>query len=104
MVEWFKGWDSGTLPGSKPPLTESLVGSGTRRTTRQVKHSTSLSHETTVNSNSTSKVEGEAQGDDDAIQTFLKDVDTGPPGSKVVKLDKENRDIVEGETGFEVRH
>ncbi|KAH8775522.1 Acylphosphatase-like domain-containing protein [Diaporthe sp. PMI_573] len=50
------------------------------------------------------KVEGEAQGDDDVLQTFLKDVDTGPPGSKVVKLDKEDRDVVEGETGFEVRH
>ncbi|POS70047.1 acylphosphatase [Diaporthe helianthi] len=49
-------------------------------------------------------VEGEAQGNEDVLQTFLKDVDTGPPGSKVVKLDKEDRDVVDGETGFEVRH
>ncbi|KAG6363548.1 hypothetical protein INS49_008649 [Diaporthe citri] len=49
-------------------------------------------------------VEGEAQGNEDVLQTFLKDVDTGPPGSKVVKLDTEDRDVSEGETGFEVRH
>ncbi|KAK2610717.1 hypothetical protein N8I77_004123 [Diaporthe amygdali] len=49
-------------------------------------------------------VEGEAQGDDDVLKTFLKDVDAGPRGSKVVKLDTEDRDVAEGETGFEVRH
>ncbi|KAG8165237.1 hypothetical protein KVR01_005512 [Diaporthe batatas] len=49
-------------------------------------------------------VEGEAQGNEDVLQTFLKDVDSGPAGAKVVKLEKEDRDVVEGETGFEVRH
>lgn len=55
-------------------------------------------------SNTAPKVEGEAQGNEDVLQTFLKDVDKGPPGSKVVKLDMEDRDVLEGETGFEVRH
>lgn len=50
------------------------------------------------------KVEGEAQGDDEAITNFLKDVDNGPRGAKVVQLTKEDRDVVDGETGFEVRH
>lgn len=55
-------------------------------------------------SNTATKVEGEAQGDDDVIQTFLKDVDRGPAGSKVVKLDTEDRDVAEGEIGFELRY
>ncbi|ROW11582.1 hypothetical protein VMCG_01314 [Cytospora schulzeri] len=50
------------------------------------------------------KVEGEAQGEDSIIKTFLKDVDAGPRGAKVVKLDTEDRDVLDGETGFEVRH
>lgn len=82
---------------------ESLVGSATPQTTRQVKRVTPVNRHHRY-SNTATKVEGEAQGDDDVIQTFLKDVDTGPPGSKVVKLDTEDRDVVEGETGFEVRH
>ncbi|TPX11417.1 uncharacterized protein E0L32_007836 [Thyridium curvatum] len=50
------------------------------------------------------KVEGEAQGDEAAITAFLKDVDKGPSGSHVVKLDKEERDLVVDESGFHVRH
>ncbi|KAK3394593.1 Acylphosphatase-like domain-containing protein [Podospora didyma] len=49
------------------------------------------------------QVEGEAQGEDDAVQSFLKDVDKGPKHSHVVRLDKEDRDVVEGETDFSVR-
>ena len=49
------------------------------------------------------QVEGEAQGDEEAIAAFLKDVDKGPRHAHVVKLDKEDRDAVEGETAFEVR-
>ncbi|KAK4659809.1 hypothetical protein QC762_113510 [Podospora pseudocomata] len=49
------------------------------------------------------KVEGEAQGAEDALSKFLKEVDKGPRGSQVVKLDKEDRDVVEGEEGFEIR-
>lgn len=53
---------------------------------------------------SAEKVEGEAQGDEAAITAFLKDVDKGPSGSHVVKLDKEERDLVVDESGFHVRH
>ena len=50
------------------------------------------------------QVEGEAQGDHKAIQSFLKDVDKGPRHSHVVRLDHEERDPVEGEAEFQVRH
>lgn len=50
------------------------------------------------------QVEGEAQGDRDAIKSFLKDVDKGPRHAHVVRLDHEDREVVEGETEFEVRH
>ncbi|KAH7359233.1 acylphosphatase [Plectosphaerella cucumerina] len=49
------------------------------------------------------KVEGEAQGPEDALARFFKDVDQGPRSAKVVKLDREERDVTEGEEGFEVR-
>ncbi|GAW18181.1 hypothetical protein ANO14919_076550 [Xylariales sp. No.14919] len=49
------------------------------------------------------KVEGEAQGSPDAVKQFLKAIDRGPRLAQVVKLDKENRDLVEGEAQFEVR-
>jgi hypothetical protein len=53
--------------------------------------------------NTCRKVEGEAQGDDASMTKFLKDIDNGPPHATVVQLDKEARDVVEGETEFEVR-
>lgn len=81
---------------------ESLVGSAIPQTTRQVKCVTPVKRHRY--SNTATKVEGEAQGDDDVIQTFLKDVDKGPAGSKVVKLDTEDRDVAEGEIGFELRY
>ncbi|KAI2614421.1 Acylphosphatase [Hypoxylon fragiforme] len=49
------------------------------------------------------KVEGEAQGDEDALKSFLKDLDKGPTHAHVVRLDKESRDVQEGEASFEVR-
>ncbi|KAI1810192.1 acylphosphatase [Poronia punctata] len=52
---------------------------------------------------SNEKVEGEAQGRPDAIKQFLKAIDDGPRYAKVVKLDKEDRDVVEGEDQFDVR-
>jgi len=49
------------------------------------------------------KVEGEAQGHPDAIKQFLKAIDRGPRYARVVKLDKEDRELIEGEIQFEVR-
>ncbi|KAI1209099.1 Acylphosphatase [Annulohypoxylon truncatum] len=49
------------------------------------------------------KVEGEAQGDEDSIKSFLKELDRGPTHAHVVRLDKEARDVQEGEARFEVR-
>ncbi|KAK4042084.1 hypothetical protein C8A01DRAFT_33847 [Parachaetomium inaequale] len=48
-------------------------------------------------------VEGEAQGEEDAIAAFLKHVDKGPRHAQVVRLDKEDREVVEGEAEFEIR-
>ncbi|KAK4201264.1 Acylphosphatase-like domain-containing protein [Triangularia verruculosa] len=56
-----------------------------------------------VRNTDNNKVEGEAQGEEDSLTKFLKEVDKGPRGSKVVKLDREDRDVVEGEQGFEIR-
>jgi acylphosphatase len=49
------------------------------------------------------KVQGEAQGDEASIDLFLKALDQGPRTAHVVKLDKEEMDVREGESGFEVR-
>ncbi|KAH8884008.1 Acylphosphatase [Thozetella sp. PMI_491] len=56
-----------------------------------------------VRNTDNNKVEGEAQGDDAAIASFLKEVDNGPRSAKVVKLDKEDRDVVDEEKDFQVR-
>jgi acylphosphatase len=50
------------------------------------------------------KVEGEAQGEEDALAKLLKDLDRGPTHAHVVKLEKSDIEVVEGESGFEVRH
>ncbi|KAK6213983.1 acylphosphatase [Colletotrichum tabaci] len=49
------------------------------------------------------RVEGEAQGDEDALNKLLKDIDQGPRSAKVVKLDQEERDLVKDEKDFLVR-
>ncbi|KAF6845257.1 acylphosphatase, partial [Colletotrichum musicola] len=49
------------------------------------------------------KVEGEAQGNEDALQKLLKDIDQGPRSAKVVRLDHEDRELVDGEKDFLVR-
>ncbi|KAI1200609.1 acylphosphatase [Nemania serpens] len=49
------------------------------------------------------KVVGEAQGSPEAIKQFLNAIDQGPPHARVVKLDKEDRELVEDETQFEIR-
>ncbi|KAK4158162.1 armadillo-type protein [Chaetomidium leptoderma] len=56
-----------------------------------------------VRNTDNNKVEGEAQGEEDAITAFLKHVDHGPRHSHVVRLDREDREVVEGETEFEIR-
>ncbi|KAK3937099.1 Acylphosphatase-like domain-containing protein [Diplogelasinospora grovesii] len=56
-----------------------------------------------VRNTDNNKVEGEAQGPEDSLAKFLKDIDKGPRHAHVVRLDKEDRDVVEGEESFEVR-
>jgi acylphosphatase len=42
------------------------------------------------------------QGDEESIQKLLQDVDRGPPAAHVVKIEKEDRDVEDGEESFEV--
>ncbi|KAH8678945.1 Acylphosphatase-like domain-containing protein [Tricladium varicosporioides] len=57
-----------------------------------------------VRNTSNGKVEGEVQGEEDGVQKLLKDIDKGPTHAHVVKLEKSEIEVVEGEIGFEVRH
>lgn len=50
------------------------------------------------------QVEGEAQGEDDVLQSFMKDINQGPRHAHVVKVEKSEIEVQDGETGFEVRH
>ena len=49
------------------------------------------------------KVEGEAQGDEEALKKLLKDLNNGPSHAHVVKLEKSEIDVVEGENDFVVK-
>ncbi|CAK7271865.1 hypothetical protein SEPCBS57363_004840 [Sporothrix epigloea] len=49
------------------------------------------------------KVEGEVQGEDADVKTLLQQLDRGPPSAHVVRFDKEDREVVDNETAFDVR-
>lgn len=49
------------------------------------------------------KVAGEAQGNDEDIKKLLKDLNKGPSAAHVVKVEKQELDLKEGESSFEVR-
>lgn len=49
------------------------------------------------------KVEGEAQGKKEALDEFLKAINDGPHQAHVVKVEKEDREVIENETEFEIR-
>ena len=49
------------------------------------------------------QVEGEAQGDENALDKFLQAIDYGPKYAHVVKLDHEDRALVEDEKDFVIR-
>lgn len=44
------------------------------------------------------------QGDATAIATMMQKLDRGPSMAKVVRLDKEDRAVVEDDATFEIRH
>ncbi|EGX92175.1 Acylphosphatase-like protein [Cordyceps militaris CM01] len=50
------------------------------------------------------QVQGEAQGEDGAVDKLIKDVDQGPRGATIVKLTQEARDVVADEAEFTIRH
>ena len=49
------------------------------------------------------KVEGEAQGDEESLQKLLKDLNRGPSLAHVVKVEKSEQEVKEGEHSFEAK-
>jgi len=49
------------------------------------------------------KVEGEAQGSEQALKQFMKELDSGPTHAHVVQLDQSPLEAKDSETGFDVR-
>lgn len=56
-----------------------------------------------VKNTSNGKVEGEAQGDDEGIRKFLKDINEGPKRAHVVKVQKSEVEPKDGESSFDTK-
>ncbi|KAK1143328.1 hypothetical protein N8T08_006855 [Aspergillus melleus] len=56
-----------------------------------------------VKNTSCGRVEGEAQGPDEAIQNLLKEINNGPRLAHVVKVEKKGIALQEGESQFGVK-
>lgn len=61
---------------------------------------TSLNLTGFVKNTSDNKVTGEAQGSEDSIKSFLKELNNGPRAAQVVKVEKEEIETKEGESSF----
>ncbi|CAN8099814.1 unnamed protein product [Discula destructiva] len=79
-----------------------VQGVGFRYFTR--KHAQAYNLTGWVRNKSDGNVEGEAQGGDREMGKFLKDIDRGPRGASVKKVEQEDREVVAGEAAFEIRH
>ncbi|PKY03259.1 putative acylphosphatase [Aspergillus campestris IBT 28561] len=55
-----------------------------------------------VKNTSCGRVEGEAQGDSESLQNWLKDIHKGPRMAHVVKVEKREVDVRDGESHFGV--
>ena len=51
----------------------------------------------------TAQVSGEAQGSEDGIKALLKEINNGPNAAHVVKVEKEDIDVKNGESSFSVQ-
>ncbi|KAM0803516.1 Acylphosphatase-like domain-containing protein [Usnea florida] len=56
-----------------------------------------------VMNTSDDKVSGEAQGSEDSIKSFLKELNSGPSAAHVTKVEKEEITTKEGESSFGTR-
>lgn len=56
-----------------------------------------------VRNNASNQVEGEAQGNDEAIQKLLKFLENGPPAASVTKVERSEIEVKEGESSFTVK-
>ncbi len=53
--------------------------------------------------NTTTQVSGEAQGSEDGIKAFLKEINSGPRAAHVVKVENEEIGAKDGESSFNVQ-
>ncbi|KAI2856451.1 hypothetical protein CBS12448_4420 [Aspergillus niger] len=88
---------SGTVQG-KFTLTHNLAGVGFRDFTQ--KRATQYDVKGWVKNTHCGRVEGEAQGTEDSLQKFLKDINNGPRHAHVVKLEKKEIAPKDGEVEF----
>lgn len=79
-------------------LTNNHAGVFFRKFT--VEKATSYSLTGYVRNTSNGKVEGEAQGEEESIKHFLKDLNKGPTAAHVVRVDRTDKEIMEGEGEF----
>ncbi|KAK0515005.1 hypothetical protein JMJ35_002384 [Cladonia borealis] len=68
-----------------------------------VKKAESLNLTGYVKNTSDGKVSGEAQGSEDGIKAFLKEINNGPRAAHVVKVEKEEIGVKNGESSFNVQ-
>ncbi|OJJ50158.1 hypothetical protein ASPZODRAFT_128775 [Penicilliopsis zonata CBS 506.65] len=67
------------------------------------KHATVYGLHGWVKNTSDGRVEGEAQGEEETLKKLLKDIDKGPRLAHVVKLEKKEVAVEEGEDHFAVK-
>ncbi|GAQ42329.1 acylphosphatase [Aspergillus niger] len=79
-------------------LTLDLAGVGFRDFTQ--KRATAYDVKGWVKNTHCGRVEGEAQGTEDSLQKFLKDINNGPRHAHVVKLEKKEIAPKDGEVEF----
>ena len=56
-----------------------------------------------TNEKLTAQVSGEAQGSEDGIKAFLKEINNGPSAAHVVKVEKEEIGVKNRESSFSVQ-
>ncbi|GFN16972.1 acylphosphatase [Aspergillus tubingensis] len=89
---------SGTVQGKFTSILLSNIRVGFRDFTQ--KRATAYDVKGWVKNTHCGRVEGEAQGTEDSLQKFLKDINNGPRHAHVVKLEKKEIAPKDGEVEF----
>ena len=86
------GYVKNTTDGKVPPFRSRIHQTSIPQTRSQIQADRRVS-----------KVIGEAQGDEQDLKSFLKDINDGPKYAHVVKVEKTVMDVLEDESTFEKR-